>query len=285
MIISNEVEIKMNGKHIKRYKNIGYDAKIGDIIKVKVIDLPKGSHVIISTKCDNCSMIKEIKYYTYVKCTNNSDYYCCNCSYNKVRINNLNKYGVENTLELEIVKNNRLITLKSKYGVSNSSQIKGVSNKVSNTKKVRYGDERYNNRELAKKTMFDKYGVDNALQDTFLFQKQQLSGFILKKYGNLYYRGTYELDFIKYCVINKIQIENGPSVKYIYDNKEKIYHSDFYLPEYNLICEIKSEYYYNLYLDKNISKKYHCIKNNYNFTFIIDKNYSYIDEIKKGLIK
>lgn len=281
MIISTEVKIKMNGKHIEKYKSIGYDVKVGDLVSVKIDDIPKGSHVLISAMCCNCSFIKEVKYYTYIKCTNdNSYYYCSNCSYNKVKINNMNKYGVENTLELESVKNDRLVTLKSKYGVDNISKIS--QNKVKITKYIRYGDERYNNRELAKKTILDRYGVDNALQNISIFHKQQLSGFISKKYGDLYYRGSYELDFIKYCEYNKIRVENGPSIKYRFNNSNKIYHSDFYLPEYNLICEIKSKYYYDIYYDKNICKSKKCIEDNYNFIFIIDKDYtSLLDIIKK----
>jgi hypothetical protein len=281
MIITDEVDVKMNSKHINNYINMGYFGKVGEIIKVKVSDLPKGSHILISVMCDNCKIIKNVKYYSYMKSTKNSLYYCSGCSYEKVKINNISKYGFEHTLKLESVKNDRLSTLKSKYGIDNISKIS--QDKVRNTKYIKYGDKNYNNRELAKKTIIDRYGVDNALQNKYLFQKQQMSGFNCKRYNGLYYRGTYELDFIKYCENSDIKVENGPSIKYKHDGKNKIYHSDFYLPEYNLICEIKSTYYYNLYLEKNINKKKSCIENNYNFKFIIDKDYSVLEKIKKVL--
>jgi hypothetical protein len=282
MIITDEVEVKMNSKHINTYIEMGYSGKVGEIIKVKVSDLPKGSHIRVSVMCDICSVVKDVKYYGYINRTMDSLYYCNKCSYEKVKANNMKKYGVENTLELECVKNSRQETLKSKYGIDNISKIS--QDKVRMTKYTRYGDMNYNNRELAKKTVKDRYGVDNALQNGFIFKKQQLSGFLCKRYNdNLYYRGSYELDFIKYCEANYIQVENGPSIKYKYDGMDKIYHSDFYLPEYDLICEIKSNYYYNLYIDKNNIKKEACLERGYKFIFIIDKDYSILEEIKKAL--
>jgi hypothetical protein len=55
----------------------------------------------------------------------------------------------------------------------------------------------------------------------------------------------------------------------------------FFIPEYNLIVEIKSSYTYNYELDKNQIKKDYCIKNGYNFIFIIDKDYLYFDNLLK----
>ena len=83
--------------------------------------------------------------------------------------------------------------------------------------------------------------------------------------------------------MTNILLENGPSIRYHYQEKNKTYHSDFYLPDYNLICEIKSKYYYEKYIDLNLIKMKICLDKGYNFTFIIDKNYEYIYKIKKGL--
>lgn len=63
-------------------------------------------------------------------------------------------------------------------------------------------------------------------------------------------------------------------IKYKLNENEHYYHPDFYLPDYNLIIEIKSSYTYNYDLNKNLSKKEYSIKNGYNFIFIIDKDYS-----------
>ena len=53
----------------------------------------------------------------------------------------------------------------------------------------------------------------------------------------------------------------------------KVYYPDYYLPEYNLIVEIKSDYTYKKELDKNICKRKSCVEQGYNFIFIINKNY------------
>jgi len=74
------------------------------------------------------------------------------------------------------------------------------------------------------------------------------------------------------------------SVKYLYDNKNKIYHSDFFIKEINLIVEIKSDYHYNLNLDKNILKRESCLNNKYDFIFIINKDYTEFSEKIKLLI-
>ena len=84
--------------------------------------------------------------------------------------------------------------------------------------------------------------------------------------------------------LDKIKIENGKNFYYIFNDKKKIYISDFYLPEYNLIVEIKSSYTFNLDLEKNLAK-YNSMKNinnSFNFLVIKDKIYDEFDLILKG---
>ena len=75
-----------------------------------------------------------------------------------------------------------------------------------------------------------------------------------------------------------MKIEKPKSIKYNYNNETKVYFPDFYLPEYNLIVEIKSKYTYELHKELNECKKLSVLERGYNFIFIIDKNY--IDFIK-----
>jgi len=89
----------------------------------------------------------------------------------------------------------------------------------------------------------------------------------------LHYQGSYELDFLnKYY--DKIKIENGKNFYYNINNEKKIYISDFYLPDYNIIIEIKSNWTYNKNLIKNLLKKESVLNSNIDFLFIIDKNYN-----------
>jgi hypothetical protein len=128
-------------------------------------------------------------------------------------------------------------------------------------------------KDKIKKTCLEKYGVVNIAQNFEIFKKQQLSGYRIKSYEDVTYQGTYELDFLL-NFYNILKIENPPSIKYKYQDKSKVYHPDFYLPDYNLIVEIKSNYIYELHKELNECKKLSAIENGYNFIFIFDKEYT-----------
>lgn len=189
---------------------------------------------------------------------------------NKIKTTKLNKYGDENYNNLEKSKNTKFI----KY----NDETFNNHDKCRETKLEKYNDEYYNNRELFIHNFLNTYGVVNPMHVAVFFQKQQVSGFSTKFYNDISYRGSYELDFIKYCELNNIKIHTPDSIEYIFNGVKHHYYPDFFIKEYNLICEIKSSYYYELYSDKNIAKKQYTEKSGYNFIFIIDKNY---DELKK----
>jgi len=180
----------------------------------------------------------------------------------KIKQTNLEKYGVEYAMQNEDVKNKRKKTNLEKYGVEFVSQNKKIQRKI-------------------KQTMLKKYGVENPTQNKEIYKKQQKKALSRKKYKNtsLYYQGTYEKHFLDFCFENNIVVENGPSVKFLFENKNKIYYSDFYLKEKNLIIEIKSDYYYKKYLEKNFVKQKSCIEQGYNFIFIIDKDYTIFNNV------
>jgi hypothetical protein len=89
---------------------------------------------------------------------------------------------------------------------------------------------------------------------------------------NINYRGTYELDFLEKYYLTYPDIVNGPAVKYIFNDKDKVYHPDFYIPSLNLIVEIKSSWTYNPIIDP--IKENATIASSYNFIMIINKNYN-----------
>lgn len=98
----------------------------------------------------------------------------------------------------------------------------------------------------------------------------------IKKYG--FYTCSGKCSSIKYkkTCLEKFGTETplGPTISYLFEGIDRKYHSDFYLPNFNLICEIKSEYIYNKEVKINEIKKESSIKSGYNFIFIIDKDYS-----------
>ena len=96
--------------------------------------------------------------------------------------------------------------------------------------------------------------------------------------SNLKYQGTYELDFLE-SYYNKVIIEKTNPIQYQLNENTHYYHPDFYLPDYNLIIEVKSSYTYEYDLDKNLAKNQYSIKSGFNFIFIIDKDYSELESI------
>jgi len=138
---------------------------------------------------------------------------------------------------------------------------------------VEYPIQNYEISEKTKKTNLERYGFEYSAQNPEIFKKTRSSAFKLKNYKNLTYMGTYELDFLETFYV-KIIIENAKSIDYMFDGKNKVYFPDYYLPDYNLIVEIKSSYTYEYEKDQNEAKKEAAINNGYNFIFIIDKDYT-----------
>lgn len=201
----------------------------------------------------------------------------------KYKTTMIEKYGVEYPSQnLELFKK-QIDTNLRKYGVEYYTQTEEYKIKTKKTNFEKYGVEFcLQNKEIKNKstiTNLKKYGVKNPMQNISIFNKQQTSGFKMKIFkNNLTYRGSYELHFLN-NYYDKINIENGKIIKY---ENNRNYFSDFYLPDYNLIVEIKSSYYYNRYLDLNLKKQKSSLNQGYNFIFIIDKNYEEFENYIKS---
>lgn len=73
---------------------------------------------------------------------------------------------------------------------------------------------------------------------------------------------------------DKIKIEKAPVIKYKFNEKNKFYFPDFYIPSLNLIVEIKNSYLYNKDKDQIIAKEKATIASDFQYIIIIDKNYT-----------
>ena len=60
MILTREIEIKINESNYQYYDDLGYDVAIGEIIKIPIELMSKGSHYKIKCKCDGCGVEKEV---------------------------------------------------------------------------------------------------------------------------------------------------------------------------------------------------------------------------------
>ena len=200
----------------------------------------------------------------------------------KAKCTCIKKYNKEHYSQTEESVKKSENTCLDRYGETCYSKTKECKKKVKQTSLEKYGYEYYSSsiecRNRVKKTCLDRYGVEHCSQNVEIFNRQRMSAFKMKKYRDLTYQGTYELDFLE-NYYEKIKIEKPVSLKYKHDEKIKVYHPDFYLPEYNLIVEIKSLYTYEIEKDKNECKKFSALENGYNFIFIIDKDYTDFNHI------
>lgn len=282
MIIQKTITMSVNGTMVKKYKEMGYDVKQYDIIELPIEKLSKYSHKKVLCACDICGEEKEVKYNNYCKYIEKDPdhiYTCKICNLEKRKQTCLEKYGVDNVSKNENIKKKVKIsmiengtdygfkmqsykdTLMKNYGVVNPFQSDVIKLKI-------------------QKTNFKKYGVINPSQSLEIHKKQH-SGYILKHHETgLYYRGSYELNFIEYCLENDIEIENFKgTINYYFDNKNRKYFPDFFIKKLNLIIEVKSSYTYECEKEQNEAKKKAAINNGFNFKFIINKSYNLEDYI------
>lgn len=229
------------------------------------------------------------------------------CDYNlrvkTTKQSNTKKYGVSSTNKLKNVKEKQKNSMLDKYGVTHYTKSNDMLDKSKQTKLERYGDENYNNHKQSKQTKLERYGdenynnyeqyvdtcierygVNHVMQSKEIFEKQQLKCYGSKKYKHLYYRGSYELLFIKefekYFDIN--DLVNCFPIKYKLNGNDKIYYPDFLIKNRNIIIEIKSSWTYdnngkNLKLRAINDEKWDAANNLKNYSFIPLKSK---DEIK-----
>lgn len=291
MVLSKELEITITPNLFKNFKELGYEnLRSGEKRTIPIEHLPIGSGQKVEVKCDVCGCEKEIKYQDYNKNISKYGIYSCSrkCAQQKVEITNLEKYGCKAPAQSKDVLNKMMATKFDKYGdptFVNVEKIKSTSlkrygiigynnrEKCKNTKFKNHGDPFYTNREKAEQTMEERYGEKYSAHIKEIFEKQQKNAMLAKihKSTGLYYRGSYEKQFLDYCFSKNINIKQGPTIRYEFEGDELIYYPDFYYEPLNLIIEIKSEYTFKKDLKKNLLKKKGCKIQGYNFIFIIDK--------------
>lgn len=224
MILDEYVEVGISSRNKQYFEDLGYEipkhkTKRGDIatpkgtiIKVKVDDLPDGSHQRIKCKCDVCGNELYTEYRMYKRSSNNCGYYACSppCAKQKNINTNLKKYGCENVFQNESIKeksrqtclekygteyytqtdefNDRVKeTSLRKYGVESPSQADEVKNKAKQTNLERYGVEwtpqRKDIQEKIKNTNLERYGCENVFANEDI--KKKLRNTCIEKYGGL----------------------------------------------------------------------------------------------------
>ncbi len=125
MIITQKVYVKINQSNLTYYDDLGFNTTIGDTITVPVNLLSYGSHYLITCKCDNCGIEKEMMYKNYLKYNNDWGYYTCRtCSEEKRKEALKLSFNVEYPMQNANLFNKMQNTIIEKYGVDNPNKIK-----------------------------------------------------------------------------------------------------------------------------------------------------------------
>ena len=118
-----EIEIKISESNFQYYEDLGYDVSIGEIIRIPIELMSRGSHYKIKCKCDGCGVEKDVIFKNYVKYDNKwGDYYCRKCSETKRKKTLRENFGVDYPIQNKKVLNKMKSTLIEKYGVDNISK-------------------------------------------------------------------------------------------------------------------------------------------------------------------
>jgi len=220
---------------------------------------------------------------------------------NKNKAIHIQNLGVENPRQSKAVQQKAKNTSKEKYDDENYNN--SVKRKETTTKKYgydtvlrdtakmraaiidKYGVENVFQSSLIKdkikQTNIKKYGVDHPSKNEDIHKKQQRSGFLSHNYKNtnLYYRGSFELNFLE-RYYDMFEITNAPTFKYIMNNISYSYFPDFYIESLNLIIEIKSSWIIKKQNSEKIKmKEKTVIEAGYNYILILDKNYASFEKL------
>jgi hypothetical protein len=132
-------------------------------------------------------------------------------------------------------------------------------------------------KEKIKKSLLELYASDNP--PVIVMGKNNN---VNHKHGHIhgfYYRSSYEKKFIEYCVNNNIAIETAETkefrVPYIINGKRHFYYPDFYLPDYDLIIEIKPV---SLLTDDVVQCKIDAIARESSFSLVCEEELENLDE-------
>lgn len=133
---------------------------------------------------------------------------------------------------------------------------------------------------------------ERVLHNNFDCKKCYLNNhvFPIRKYRDgLTYQGNLELDFIKRCDKEKIEILDGAEVEYVFENKKSTYKIDFLLPQYNLMVETKDNHIWHKeqvksgkWEMKEKSAREYCTKNGMKYVLLFPND---IEEFFKSLLK
>ena len=186
MLISKEVEISVLNNNKKYLQERGYDVS-SEKVTISIEDLPIGSKLDVTVRCDICGLVKDISYYNYNKSLKKLHIYSCSskCSTIKRKNTNLQRFGTEWSSQSPEIKEKRKNTNLERWGVECTLKSPEIKEKTKNTNLEKFGTEWPSQseqiKEKTKKTNLEKFGTEYVLQSTEI--KEKIKKTNLEKWG------------------------------------------------------------------------------------------------------
>ena len=307
MLKDNFIKITVKGnRKLPYFESLGYKID-GEFILVKISDINIGSRQIVDVICDFCFKEVKVAYKEYVRNINiGNKYACCKvCGSEKAKITNIEKYGVENALQLESTKNKQKRTNLEKYGVEYLQQSLEIKEKSKNTLLERYGVDHIskigknrknssdwmssiNFKEKSLNTLIKNYNVDNPTKSPIVREKikETLSNFTDEDWG-LISEKSKKTNLNKYGVDNPMKSDvvrrsnfnianHKDYIKYLFNGISK-FHCENCKSEF----EIKSDNYYKRF-ENNLPLCTICYPIDHHKSIAENEIYNYIKSIYDG---
>lgn len=182
----------------------------------EISKLPKKYY--LEAYCADCGILLKRNKYVYLKALKNGKSYCKKCSAKfvdntikreKYKQTCLEKYGVENTFQVDAFKDKAKQTCLERYNTEFAQCNKQIKDKIAQTIKQRTDEDIQSANQKRKQTCLEKYGVENInqLEDTKLKTKKTC----LSKYGR---DNTVTLPQVKEGLKSKFGVDNISKTEY-----------------------------------------------------------------------
>lgn len=213
MIKELEVEVKGHRTNVDYFRKLGYEIQFKKPTLIKIEDLMSGSTAIITSVCDNCFIEKRVEFRFYYEYTNGLEdkYYCNKCNKIKRKETCIKKWGVENPMQSNEVKDKLKNSLLDTYGVDHYSKTEEYKEKFKQTCLDKYGVENVfqseKHKQKIKNTNKEKYGFEYPQQNEEIKQKTTQS--FLREFGVERYSQTKEfIEKVKLTSQEKWGVDN-----------------------------------------------------------------------------
>lgn len=178
MILTKEVQVRVNNKNIKHFKSQNLDVKYGEIYDIEVKYLSKYSKYRVVAECETCGFLQELSLQKYHQNWERSNSYNCkscnNVTYKKSMVE---KYGQDNPSKIESCNQKRKNTCLEKYGSEHIISSEYSKIKTKETLNEKYGGHQSRVPEIRDKII--SKGKETKIKNGFIISDDDLSEWLL----------------------------------------------------------------------------------------------------------